>query len=162
MRRNADKGARIAFDPNFRPALWPDRKAAQAAMEAAFRITDVALPTFDDEARLFGDLSPKATIRRISVLGPAEIVVKNGAEPCVLKADGEEQTIPAAWPERMVDTTGAGNSFAGAYLAARLMRRSPAEAARLAHAVAAEVIGVYGALAKIDREKIKNIEAVGA
>jgi 2-dehydro-3-deoxygluconokinase len=147
-------GTRIAFDPNFRPALWPDRKAAQAAMEAAFRIADVALPTFDDEAKLFGDLSPKATVRRVSVLGPAEIVVKNGSEPCLIKADGEEISVPAIKPERVADTTGAGDSFSGAYLAARLMGIEPEAAARLGHAVAAEVIGVRGALAEIERDKL--------
>ena len=155
------EGARIAFDPNFRPALWPDRKAAQGAMEAALRISDVALPTFDDEARLFGDLSPKATLRRIGVLGPSEIVVKNGADPCLLSAEGTELTIPAAWPERVVDTTGAGDSFAGTYLAARLTGEPPEQAARMAHKVAAEVIGVHGALAKIDRDKIKVVETLG-
>jgi 2-dehydro-3-deoxygluconokinase len=147
-------GTQIAFDPNFRPALWPDRKAAQAAMEAAFSIADVGLPTFDDEAKLFGDLSPKATLRRISVLGPTEIVVKNGSEPCLIKTGGEEISVPAIRPERVVDTTGAGDSFGGAYLAARLLNEPPETAARLGHAVAAEVIGVRGALAKIDRDKV--------
>ena len=41
-------------------------------MEAAYRIADVVLPTFDDEAKLFGDRSPEATAERIArVSAPA-------------------------------------------------------------------------------------------
>jgi sugar/nucleoside kinase (ribokinase family) len=55
-------------------------------------------------------------------------------------------------PERVVDTTGAGDSFSGAYLSGRLLGLEPAAAVRLGHAVASQVVGVRGALAKIDRD----------
>jgi len=144
------EGARIAFDPNFRAALWPDLDEARAAMEAALGLADFALPTFDDEAKLFGDTNPEATADRIGALGVGEIVVKNGSEPCLVIADGTRERVPTVKPERIVDTTGAGDSFGGAYLAARLAGRTPVEAARLGHRVAAEVVGVHGALAKVE------------
>ena len=144
-------GARIAFDTNFRTALWPDRDAARAAMQAAYRVADVVLPTFDDEVALFGDADPAATLARIAADAPgSEIVVKNGAGPCLLAADGARHEIPATRPPKLVDTTGAGDSFSGAYLSARLLGRDPARAAETAHRVAAQVIGVHGALAPID------------
>jgi 2-dehydro-3-deoxygluconokinase len=49
-----------------------------------------------------------------------------------------------------VDTTGAGDSFNGSYLAARLAGLSPPEATRKAHAVAAAVVQVRGALAPFE------------
>ena len=49
-----------------------------------------------------------------------------------------------------VDTTGAGDFFNGAYLAARLASVAPADAARKAHAVAAAVVQVRGALAPFE------------
>lgn len=146
------QGARIAFDPNFRPALWPDRDQARAVIEAAYGTADVVLPTFDDEAMLFGDRSVEATAERIARSGTAEIVVKNGSGPCVVIAEGRRETVPSVKPERVVDTTGAGDSFGGAYLAGRLTGMTPLGAARLGHLVAAEVIGVRGALAEIDRD----------
>ena len=146
------QGALIAFDPNYRPALWPDVAAAQAAFTAAFRIADVALPTFEDEARLFGDASPDATAARIGALGTPEIVVKDGPQPCLVALSGQSERVPAIRPDKVVDTTGAGDSFGAAYVCARQMGLSPKEAARLGHAVAAQVIGVRGALAPIDRE----------
>ena len=105
-------GARIAFDPNFRTALWPDRGAARAAMEGAYQIADVVLPTHSDEAELFGDASAEATARRIAECGAGEIVVKNGAEPCLIVAGGDSAWVAPVKPERVVDTTGAGDSFA--------------------------------------------------
>lgn len=147
-------GARIAFDPNFRPVLWEDQATAQKWMQAACGIADVALPTFDDEAMLFGDASPDVSAKRIAALGPGEVVVKNGAEPCLIRVGGKDVAVPAIRPENVVDTTGAGDSFCGAYLAARQLGIEPVGAARLGHAVAAEVIGVRGALTRIDRAKL--------
>ena len=151
------EGVRIAFDPNFRAALWPDLDEARAAMQAALGLADFALPTFDDEAKLFGDGSPEATAERIAALGAGEVVVKNGANPCLVLAEGFRASVEPARPPRIVDTTGAGDSFGGAYLAARLLGRKPVEAAKLGHAVAAEVVGVHGALANIERNWVEAV-----
>ncbi len=148
------EGVKIVFDTNFRAALWPDKAEAQATMAAAIATADIALPTFDDEALLHGDATPEETAERTASLGVTEIVVKNGDEPCLVVAEGEATWVPPAKAARIVDTTGAGDSFGGTYLAARLMGQPPVDAARLAHAVAAEVVGVHGALAPIDREAI--------
>jgi 2-dehydro-3-deoxygluconokinase len=154
LARRRKQGAQVAFDPNFRPVLWPDRKKARAAMEAAYGVADIALPTFSDEAALFGDRRIKATRRRMQDAGIGEFVIKNGDEPALVFSDGAEDSVPPAKPKKIVDTTGAGDSFGGAYLAGRLQDLDPLTAARLGHRVAAEVIGVHGALAKIDRRKV--------
>jgi 2-dehydro-3-deoxygluconokinase len=146
-------GARIAFDTNFRPALWPDLDEARAAMQAACRIADVALPSFDDEQKLFGDTSPEQAAGRIAALGPPEVIVKNAEKDCLLRTRDGIVAVAAETPKKVVDTTGAGDSFAGAYLAGRILGLDPPAAARLGHRVAAQVVGVHGALMKIDRAK---------
>ena len=147
-------GAKIAFDPNFRPALWPDKALARASMEAAYDVADIALPTFSDERLLFGDRRIEDTEQRMLNAGIKEFVVKNGDESAVVFGDGKRGLVPPAKPKRIVDTTGAGDSFGGAYLAGRLVGLDPIKAAHLGHVVAAEVIGVHGALAKIDRRRV--------
>ena len=52
-----------------------------------------------------------------------------------------------------VDPTGAGDSFNGAYLAARSGGATPIEAAEAAHRLAAIVIGHRGALVPHDKLK---------
>jgi len=142
-------GSLVAFDPNHRPRLWPSREAAQAAIAQALAVTDIALPTFPDEQMLFGDSAPEATAERLArIVG--EVVVKNGEQPALVRADGSSAWVPAVHVAEPLDTTGAGDSFNGAYLAARLAGHDPAEAARRAHRVAAAVVQVRGALAPFE------------
>ena len=143
-------GARIAFDPNYRPRLWPDTASARTAIGEALGVADIALPTFPDEQVLFGDSDPEAAAMRIAKLGTREVVVKNGEEPALVRHEGTTVTVPAVHVPSPVDTTGAGDSFNGAYLSARLAGIEPAEAARRAHRVAAAVVQVRGALAPFE------------
>ena len=139
-------GARIAFDPNERPALWTSPRVMGSTITAAAILADVVLPTFPDEAALFGDISPEAVAERYLSWGAEEVVVKNGAEPAFV-ATRESQGWVAPRPgARSIDPTGAGDSFNGAYLSARAQGASPLEAAAAAHALAAQVIAHRGAL----------------
>jgi len=140
-------GSLIAFDANYRPRLWKSSDEARAAIDEALSVTDIALPTFPDEQSLHGDASPEATADRLTAAGVREIVVKNGELPACVRQDGGAESVPAVHVPSPVDTTGAGDSFNGTYLAARLAGLSPVEAARKAHAVAAAVVQVRGALA---------------
>ncbi|CAG1012010.1 MAG: sugar kinase [Rhizobiaceae bacterium] len=139
-------GTTVAFDPNYRPRLWPSPEAARASIAEAIAVADIALPTFPDEQSLFGDASPGATAERLAKAGVGELVVKDGEAPALVIASGEGTSVPAIKVEA-VDTTGAGDSFNGAYLAARLSGDDPVEATRRAHRVAAAVVQVRGALA---------------
>lgn len=143
-------GSLIAFDANYRPRLWASAEIARAAVNEALSVTDIALPTFPDEQSLYGDASPEATAERLSAADVGEIVVKNGDLPAFVCHDGRTGTVPAVRVEAPVDTTGAGDSFNGSYLAARLAGLSPLDATRKAHAVAAAVVQVRGALAPVE------------
>ena len=142
-------GSLVAFDPNYRPRLWPDKDAARAAIARALEIADLALPTFPDEQALYGDATPEATAARIGAQ-VEEVVVKNGERPALVHAGGRSQSVATVHVAAPVDTTGAGDSFNGAYLAARLAGHAPAEAAHRAHKVAAAVVRVRGALAPFE------------
>lgn len=142
-------GSRIAFDPNYRPRLWKSRDEAQAAITDALAVTDIALPTFPDEQMLFGDGAPQETAARFAT-HVGEVVVKNGEDTALVVSGDGARKVPAVSVASPVDTTGAGDSFNGGYLAARLAGHAPAEAARRAHRVAAAVVQVRGALAPAD------------
>jgi 2-dehydro-3-deoxygluconokinase len=98
---------------------------------------------------LFGDETPQATAERLGQW-VGEVVVKNGEQPALIAESGTLHDVPAIHVAAPVDTTGAGDSFNGGYLAARLAGHGPREAARRAHRVAAAVVQVRGALAPFE------------
>ena len=140
---------RLAMDLAAEMMTRPDRKAAQEIISEAMRLADIALPTFPDEQALFGDTNAEACAERLISLGVKEVVVKDGTEPALVAAGGEQTLVPAVFANA-VDTTGAGDSFNGAYLVARMERLSPVEAAQKAHAVAARVVETRGALTPME------------
>jgi len=143
-------GSIIVFDPNYRPRLWSEPAMARVALDEALKLTDIALPTFPDEQSLYGDADQAATAARMRALGAREVVVKNGELPALVSLGGAEEMVPGVTVETPIDTTGAGDSFNGGYLAARLSGSQPADAARRAHKVAAAVVQVRGALAPFE------------
>lgn len=153
LRRAKAAGKRVAFDPNIRPRLWKDRARMLSVISEGARASTLVLPSFDDEAQHFGDASVAATLDRYTGLGVADIVVKDGPNGATLRFAGrEDMHVPATMVERIVDTTSAGDSFNGAFLAHYLEHGDPAAAAAFAAGIAARVIGEHGAL--IPREKL--------
>ena len=139
----------VAFDPNIRPRLWPDLQTATDVVTQMAGLADILLPTHEDELLAFGDADSGATLARYRGLGVPEVVVKDGKQPTVFESDGEVGIRPVA-PALAVDTTGAGDSFNGAYRAARLGRATMAEAIAQAQGVSAAVVGQRGALVAAD------------
>lgn len=145
-------GSLVVFDANYRPRLWENAETAKQVLSNAFHVADIALPTFPDENALFGDATPAKTADRIASYGVREIVVKDGTEPALVSADGTRTPVPASHA-KAVDTTGAGDSFNGGYIAARLASLDPVAAAAHAHRVAARVVEFHGALAPMDEAR---------
>ena len=149
LERARARGSLIAFDPNVRRRLWPDAAVLRAAMAEMFAGCDIALPSFEDEAGIWGDGSPEATAQRIAALGAKEIAVKNGAAPAFVFASGATASVPAGVVHDARDTTGAGDAFNAGYLAARHRGVAPRAACGFAHVLGSEVIRHAGALAPV-------------
>lgn len=137
---------RIAFDPNLRPALWGDIFEARGTFLAMAKIADVLLPSRQDLELLFGDVDLEAMAQRLAELGAREFAITAEAQGCLVRGDGRSDWLPAPRVETVVDTTGAGDSFNGAYLAARLAGQRPSAAARAGLALAAHVVTQPGAV----------------
>lgn len=139
-------GVVVVFDGNYRPRGWVSRDMAAEAFEEVARLSDIVLPTFEDEAALFGDVDPQATISRLHSWGVTELVVKLGAAGCVVVEDGTQTLCAPQLVRKPVDTTAAGDSFNAGYLAGRYRGMSPAASAEVGNALAGEVIMHRGAI----------------
>jgi 2-dehydro-3-deoxygluconokinase len=138
------RGGRVVFDNNYRPRLWASVEAARAAYHKVLAEVDMALLTEDDECALFGYTDSEQVFAAYPAV--AEVVLKRGAEDCLIRCAGQRFAVPALKVETVVDTTAAGDSFSAAYLASRLKGGSPQEAALAGHRLASRVIQVSGAL----------------
>jgi len=141
------QGAKVAFDGNFRPHGWKgDLPRTRSVFMEALKRVDIALPAFDDEAVLWGDPSPEATVERLQAFGIGEIVVKNGPQSALVAASGRQEHIPVPEVVEPVDTTAAGDSFNAGYIAARLSGENPVAAAAAGHRLAAQKVRHRGAI----------------
>ncbi|TAY02710.1 sugar kinase [Rhizobium leguminosarum] len=152
VRRAKAAGRLVVFDPNIRPRLWSSYDVMHTTISEGAGSSVLVMPSFDDEAAHFGDDSIEATIHRYRALGAVDIVVKNGADGVTLNFAGEQTFVPAEKVEKVVDTTSAGDSFNGAFLARYLEAGDAPAAARFAAKVAARVVSEHGAL--VVKEKL--------
>ncbi len=142
--RARESGARFAFDTNFRARGWPDLDLARAVFREAFATADIVLASTEDLLPLYPAESSENLLARIP---GAEVVLKLSEPASIVRLDGVPYPIKAKPVEApVVDTTAAGDSFAAAYVAARLVGADPIEAARAGHRLAGVVVCHPGAI----------------
>lgn len=150
LRKARASGKKIAFDPNLRPRLWSDTSEMTRAVMQGAAVSDIALPSFEDEASWFSDVDPVATADRYSAAGATTVVVKNGADP-VHYRQGETHGRTAVPPlSSVVDTTAAGDSFNAAILAGIQEDMPLADSIARACRLAGQVVQGKGALVPVD------------
>lgn len=140
-------GVQVSYDTNYRPRLWPVARAA-AVIHAAIAQADIALPSLEDATLLTGLTDPDAIADFYLGLGPRIVALKLGAAG-VLIATPHARARIAAHPCRFVDATGAGDTFAGSFLARLIRSDAPEAAARYAVVAAALKCEGFGAVAPI-------------
>lgn len=120
---------------------------AQALPAALLADVDVLVPNETEAALLVGsDLDPTAAAARLRAMGPATVLLTLGADGLQIDADGLVQRVPAPATGPVVDTTGAGDTFIGAFAAARVEGASVAAAAAFAQKAAALSVTRPGAV----------------
>ena len=137
--------ARIAFDPNIRPALWKSMDEARRTFEAMVKIAAIVLPSRQDYQLMYGMDDPDEQIRFTATLTDGEIALTCDEDGCRLRV-GDSVVAMATQAVQVVDTSGAGDSFNGAYLAARLTGKSATDAAKAGLELAAKVVAQPGAI----------------
>lgn len=137
---------KLAYDSNYRPRLWEDAKTARDVTTALWQRADILLPSVDDEMALFDETQSETETRFGKMVGQGAL--KRGPEGPLSLGETVSQSYTGA--PRVVDTTAAGDSFNGGYLAAYLTGHSQAEALMCGHKCAATVVQHKGAIIPAD------------
>jgi len=149
-------GGRVSYDSNLRLKLWPlDR--ARAIIHAGMAMADIALPGLEDAEALTGLSDPDRIADFYLGLGAEIVALTLGAEGTLVATPEKRKRVPGR-PVSVVDATGAGDTFDGAFLARIIAGDDPFTAAAYANAAASIAVQGYGAVAPIPRRA--DVEAV--
>lgn len=144
-----DNNKIIAFDPSFRASLWSDSKKGKKIIKEIISESDFIKPSLDDAFHLFGKNTPKDYLKKYHDNG-ASIVILTLGKDGVLVSDGKTEPLHIpVFSKKVIDVTGAGDSFWSGFLSGVLRGLKIKEAAKLGNAVAAFKIQGIGALSSI-------------
>lgn len=120
--------------------LGPNR----ATFERMLPFCDYVLPSFDDMTAIYPGLAAEDVATRLLEKGVGTVVLKLGANGCLVCRGAERKHIPV-FPSTVVDTTGAGDCWDAGFIGALAHGEKDAfAAARFGNACAAFCIGAVG------------------
>lgn len=152
LKETSDEGKTlVAFDSNFRPRLWESHEMAEQVITEMWSIADIALPSIDDEMELYKEKSEDAVIERFASRDWKACAIKRGVRGPITPSLTQDEHPQFVSAERVVDTTAAGDSFNGGYLAAYIQGQPERDCLSAGHACASRVVGFPGAIIPADQ-----------
>lgn len=139
----------VSFDTNLRLRLWPLERA-RAMIHAAAGFADILRPSIEDARQLTGIEDADKIADFYLGLGPRVVALTLGGEGALIATKERRERI-APRPAKLVDATGAGDMFTGAFLAEYLRTGDPFAAGRYANVAAALSTEGYGAVTPMPR-----------
>lgn len=139
----------VSFDTNLRLKLW-SKARARATIDATVGMSDICFPSVDEATLLTGISEPQAIIDYYLKLGAKLVVLKLGAEGAIAATESERIQVAGNRVE-LVDATGAGDTFAGAFCHNYLAGKEIKYCLQYANMAAALSVMGYGAVSPIPR-----------
>jgi sugar/nucleoside kinase (ribokinase family) len=143
----------VSLDTNIRLKLWSE-EAARTSLLQLCRMADIVFTSIPDARIILGLDQPKEIAEALHKIGVKTVVVKLGEGGAFASENGRAETQPMI-RSSVEDPTGAGDSFAAAFLATQLKGWGLKDSLRAALATAALVVGVRG-----DYENIPSMETL--
>ncbi|BEK96935.1 sugar kinase [Nocardia seriolae] len=152
------RGRLISFDLNYRPALWARRtEFAPDILARHIAGSDVVFLGADEAEEVFG--IDDADRLRLAFPQPRHLIVKNDKHSVTGFLGADRLEVPALTLE-VTERIGAGDAFAGGYLAALLQRRPHEQLLRFGHLCAAAALTGTGDIA--DLPPLPALESLAA
>ena len=104
-------GVTVSFDPNLRKELGanPD---ARARLERMLSLSDIIEPTLEEARIITGRQAIPDVLAALHAMGPRVVVLTRDKDGALMSAGGQVYEAPGIDVE-VLDTTGAGDTFAG-------------------------------------------------
>ncbi len=153
LREYKQNGGHIAFDSNYRKALWLDQQTMREAYQHILSMTDLALLTNEDEMAIW-QIEAEQILPNLTQFQIPTLVLKQGEEGAVIIENNDldtRRTIPSLKVAHVVDTTAAGDSFNAGVLMGLMQNKTIDQACALGHQVASTVIQYPGAIIPQDK-----------
>ncbi len=156
LRLAHEMGKIVSLDPNYSPKIWPDYAEAKSVIRDMYRFTTITKPSLDDAQRLFGSgYQPEEYIQMFHQMGPGMVVLTMGKDGSLVSQTGKPVIHVPAHPIKVVDATGAGDSFWAGFLASLLDGNSPERSALFAREIVELKLQTIGPLpSSLDRAAI--------
>ncbi len=106
-----DAKAIISYDPNYRNLLWPNSKVASKAMQSVIKYVDIMKISDEETELLTGYVDPKKAIECLLEQGVTVVMVTLGADGAMIGTKEGITNVAGFTVSKVVDTTGAGDSF---------------------------------------------------
>ena len=137
----------IIFDLNYRPKCWVNNQQTKKYLNKILPFVTMIITTFDDEILLFNDKNHNETLSRYQKYNIETVIIKDGAKPItVFNKNKVNHVKNKIIVEKPIDTTSAGDSFNGAFLACFNVTQNIKKSIDFAQSVAVEVISHQGAI----------------
>lgn len=111
-----EKGALISFDPNYRAIQWGAEEEAKDTILSFLKEADIIKLSEEEAVWLTKDKDKKRAIQKIQTYTNGLVVITCGAEGAIYD-NGYFSGYVRGFPQKAIDTTGAGDVFWGTFLA---------------------------------------------
>ncbi len=110
-----EAGCIVSYDPNYRAALWDSKEAAIEGMRSVVSYVDVMKISDEETALLTDVVEPEGAAKKLVEAGVPLVAVTLGSKGALVCTKEGSRVVPG-FKAKMVDTTGAGDSFWGGFL----------------------------------------------
>lgn len=139
------QGCSVSFDTNLRPSLWPNQATMVATINEFAFASDIVLPGIEEGKILANSDQPEVIADFYLQRGVKTVIVKLGSKGAYFKTRNGESGIVAGFPVvKVVDTVGAGDSFAVGVISALLDGKTIEQAARRGNLLGSLTVQVRG------------------
>ena len=149
------KGGKVYFDDNYRPTLW-DKADVQFWYDTVFNAADVLLLSVEDQLQIQQVESKSQLVEIFACYREKTVILRDGGNPITLIRNGNVSTIEIT-AVKPIDTTAAGDSFSGTFIALLESGVELETAIRCASKVSAHVVQQPGALVKLPESLLNEI-----